>query len=73
MLDELLQHKRQLHRLKTDSDYLKEMLETRLADKAGYGESLKEHLRQWVLLLNESYENFDKAYGWVIDILRYET
>jgi hypothetical protein len=72
MIDELLEHKHQLHKLSIDADYIREKLEIKLEGKDGFGPNLREHLRQWNQLLGESYDNLKTAYGWILQILEQE-
>ena len=72
MLDELFEHKRQLHKLSVDADYLREKITKALVGKDGFGSTTQEHLRQWNQLLNESFENFETAYDFVVQIIEHE-
>ena len=72
MLDELFEHKRQLHKLALDADYLREKITKELEGKDGFGTNTQEHLRQWNQLLNESFENFNVAYDFIVQIIEHE-
>lgn len=69
MLDEIWSHKRQLHKLSVDADYLREMIEKKLEGKDGFGPNMREHLRQWNQLIFESFENLNSVYDWIVQML----
>jgi len=72
MLDELIQHKRKLHHLSIDAEYLQKMLDGRLQGIDGYGPTVQQLVRNWVQTLYESFDSFNKAFGWIEEMLRRE-
>lgn len=69
LMNELWKHKRDLHKIAIDADYLRQMLNLKLTGVDGFGHDIQEHLSLWNQLVNESFENLNTVYDWLIEML----